>query len=45
MTDKQVRRLFALGKVEITLETASAKAGMDAKTARKIADWGECRAN
>jgi hypothetical protein len=35
VTDKQVRRLFALAKVESSLETAAAKAGMDAKTARK----------
>jgi hypothetical protein len=35
MTDKQVRRLFALGKGKTNLETAAAKAGMDAKTARK----------
>jgi hypothetical protein len=35
VTDKQVRRLFALVKVEGSLETAAAKAGMDAKTARK----------
>ena len=40
MTDKQVRRLFALGKVEINLETAAAKAGMDAKTARKYRRLG-----
>ena len=40
MTDKQVRRLFALGKVEMNLETAAAKAGMDAKTARKYRRLG-----
>ena len=40
MTDKQVRRLFALGKVETNLETAAAKAGMDAKTARKYRRLG-----
>jgi HAE1 family hydrophobic/amphiphilic exporter-1 len=45
VTDKQVRRLFALGKVETNLETAAAKAGMDAKTAGSIAGWGECRAS
>jgi hypothetical protein len=32
--------LFALGKVETTLETAAAKAGMDAKTARKYRRLG-----
>jgi hypothetical protein len=40
VTDKQVRRLFALGKVETNLETAAAKAGMDAKTARKYRRLG-----
>jgi hypothetical protein len=35
VTDKQVRRLFALVKTEGNQETAAAKAGMDAKTARK----------
>ena len=40
VTDKQVRRLFALGKVETSLETAAAKAGMDAKTARKYRRLG-----
>jgi hypothetical protein len=40
VTDKQVRRLFALGKVEMNLETAAAKAGMDAKTARKYRRLG-----
>ena len=32
--------MFALGKVETTLETAAAKAGMDAKTARKYRRLG-----
>jgi len=41
VTDKQVRRLFALGKVETNLETAAAKAGMDAKTARKYRRLGQ----
>ena len=40
VTDKQVRRLFALVKVEGNLETAAAKAGMDAKTARKYRRMG-----
>jgi hypothetical protein len=40
VTDKQVRRLFALGKTETNLETAAAKAGMDAKTARKYRRLG-----
>jgi hypothetical protein len=35
VTDKQVRRLFTLVKTEGNQETAAAKAGMDAKTARK----------
>ena len=35
VTDKQVRRLFALVKTEANQEVAAAKAGMDAKTARK----------
>ena len=35
VTERQVRRLFALVKVEGSLETAAAKAGMDAKTVRK----------
>jgi hypothetical protein len=35
VTDKQVRRLFALVKTEVNQEIAAAKAGMDAKTARK----------
>jgi len=35
VTDKQVRRLFALTKTEGNQQIAAAKAGMDAKTARK----------
>jgi len=35
VTDKQVRRLFALEKTEGNREIAASKAGMDAKTARK----------
>ena len=35
ITDRQVRRLLALMKTEGNLEIAAAKAGMDAKTARK----------
>jgi hypothetical protein len=35
VTDKQVRRLFGLLKTEGSQEIAAAKAGMDAKTARK----------
>ena len=35
VTDKQVRRLFALIKTEESQEIAASKAGMDAKTARK----------
>ena len=35
VTDKQVRRLFALIKTEENQEIAASKAGMDAKTARK----------
>jgi hypothetical protein len=35
VTDKQVRRLFALVKLENSQEIAAAKAGMDRKTARK----------
>ena len=35
VTDQQVRRLFKLIHTEDTLEMAAAKAGMDAKTARK----------
>jgi len=33
--------LFALAKVETNLETAAAKAGMDAKTARKYRRLGQ----
>jgi hypothetical protein len=35
VTDKQVRRLFALVKLKDNQEIAAAKAGMDSKTARK----------
>src|ERR1019366_7310078 len=35
VTDRQVRRLFALIKTEENQEIAASKAGMDAKTARK----------
>ena len=35
VTDRQVRRLFALIKTEESQEIAASKAGMDAKTARK----------
>ena len=35
VTDKQVRRLFALENIERNREIAASKAGMDAKTARK----------
>jgi hypothetical protein len=35
VTDNQVRRLFALVKLESSQEIAAAKAGMDRKTARK----------
>jgi hypothetical protein len=35
VTDKQVRRLFALVKIRKNQEIAAAKAGMDRKTARK----------
>ena len=35
VTDRQVRRLFALIKTEEIQEIAASKAGMDAKTARK----------
>ena len=35
VTDRQVRRLFALDHTERTLAIAAAKAGMDEKTARK----------
>ncbi len=40
VTDKQVRRLFALAKTERNQEVAAAKAGMDAKTARKYLRLG-----
>ena len=40
VTDKQVRRLFALLKTEETQEIAASKAGMDAKTARKYRRHG-----
>ena len=40
MTDKQVRRLFALVKTEANQEIAASKAGMDAKTARKYRRLG-----
>ena len=41
VTDKQVRRLFVLVNTEGTQEIAAAKAGMDAKTARKYRLLGE----
>ena len=41
VTDKQVRRLFVLVKTEGNQETAAAKAGMDAKTARKYRRLGQ----
>ena len=40
VTDKQVRRLFALVRTEENQEIAAAKAGMDAKTARKYRRQG-----
>jgi hypothetical protein len=40
VTDKQVRRLFVLVKTEGNQEIAAAKAGMDAKTARKYRRLG-----
>jgi hypothetical protein len=40
VTDKQVRRLFALTKTEENQAIAAAKAGMDAKTARKYRRLG-----
>lgn len=40
VTDKQVRRLFALMKTERNQEIAALKAGMDAKTARKYRRLG-----
>ena len=41
VTDKQVRRLFVLVKISGNQETAAAKAGMDAKTARKYRRLGK----
>lgn len=35
VSDRQVTRLWRLARTELTLELAAAKAGMDAKTARK----------
>lgn len=35
VSDRQVARLWRLARTELTLELAAAKAGMDAKTARK----------
>jgi hypothetical protein len=40
ITDRQVRRLFALVKTEQSREIAASKAGMDAKTARKYVRLG-----
>ncbi len=40
VTDQQVRRLFRLSKTESNEELAAAKAGMDAKTARKYLRLG-----
>jgi len=40
VTDKQVRRLFALIKTEENQEIAASKAGMDAKTGRKYRRLG-----
>ncbi len=40
ITDRQVRRLFSLIKVEGNLECAASKARMDAKTARKYRRLG-----
>src|SRR5271165_1886822 len=40
VTDRQVRRLFSLIKVEGNLERAASKVGMDAKTARKYRRLG-----
>jgi hypothetical protein len=40
VTDRQVRRLFVLVNTEKEQETAAAKAGMDAKTARKYRRLG-----
>jgi hypothetical protein len=41
VTDKQVRRLLSLEKTELNREVAAAKAGMDAKTARKYRKLGK----
>lgn len=41
VTDHQVRRLFSLSKKEQNQELAAAKAGMDAKTARKYLREGK----
>jgi len=41
VTDKQVRRLIGLVKIEGNREIAAAKAGMDAKTARKYLRLGQ----
>lgn len=41
VTDQQVRRLMTLTSTEKTLATAAAKAGMDAKTARKYRQLGQ----
>ena len=40
VTDKQVRRLFALIKTEESQEIAASKAGMDPKTGRKYRRLG-----
>lgn len=40
VTDRQVRRLFALENTERTEEIAASKAGMDAKTARRYRRLG-----
>jgi len=39
VTDKQVRKLFALRKTERNQEVAAVKAGMDPKTAQKYLRW------
>lgn len=41
VTDQQVRLLFKLMNTEPTLVTAAAKAGMNAKTARKYRRLGK----
>jgi len=41
VTDKQVRRLFALVKTAGNQQIAAAKAGMDTKTARKYRQLGQ----